>query len=122
MSSRVRHHGGNRPILLTLALAGILVTTLSQCRLVPDNITGVTTTPGRLSGRSACIHDCNEQFRIAMETEESIHRAALKACGHDQACRQAEDARHHDAEDRIHDDKKACKKNCYNEGGGTGGV
>ena len=102
-----------------VALAPLL--TLSQCRVVPDSVTGVDIASGRLSGRSTCVKACNETFKAAMQAEEEAYRAADKACGQDKQCRDAVKDAHKARQAQINDDKNTCKKGCYNEGGGDGG-
>ena len=122
MSNSARRHGGNRRGIGILALAatlGITTLTLSQCRLVQDNVTGVDVTASRLSARSACVRSCNDTFKAAQESEESRYRNAVRACGNDDACRDAARDQHRVIKDQIEDAKKACKNNCYNEGSGS---
>jgi hypothetical protein len=108
-------------IIALAATLGLMTVALSQCNLVHDNVTGVTLQPGRLSGRSSCTHHCNESFEAALKVEESRHRNAIHACGGDHRCRDAEEKLHHKNVDSIDDARKACKKGCYNEGGGGHG-
>lgn len=104
------------------AAIGLTTVTLSQCRMVQDNVTGLQLTgAGRLSARSACARQCNEAFEAALRAEERRHREAIRACGHDNGCKTAENRKHSKLEDKIEDDRKACKKGCYNEGGGHSG-
>lgn len=108
-------------MLAMAAALGLTAFTLSQCRMVPDNVTGVQLSSGRLSGKSACMKSCNEQFKSATKAEDDRHKDATKACGKDQSCKKAEDDLHKSREEKIKDAKEDCKKNCYNEGGGHGG-
>ena len=124
MQNSVRRLGGTRRGVQMLAMAaalGLTAFTLSQCRMVPDNITGVQMGTGRLSGKSACMKACNEQFKSATKAEDERHKDAVKACGKDQDCKKKEDDLHKDREGKIKDAKEDCKKSCYNEGGGHGG-
>jgi len=107
-------------IIALAAALGISVVALSQCRMVSDNVTGVTLTARTLAGKAQCTKDCNSTYEDAIRAEEVRYRAALRACGADNACRDAENALHNQNVDVIQDARKACKKSCYNEGGGDG--
>src|SRR5580765_7378131 len=96
---------------LALAVAlGITTITLTQCRLVSDNVTGVDLGNGRLSGRTTCVKQCNENFKAAQKAEDDRHKAAEKVCGGSKTCKDAEKAKHDAAQDQIEADKKNCKK------------
>ena len=120
MQHRVSHHPARHSLRLVVlaALLGISTLGLSQCRMVSDNLTGVKAGAGTLSKRSHCARNCNDNFEEAIKAEERRHRAALRACGHDQQCRKDENRLSDDNWDRISDARKECKKGCYNEGGG----
>jgi len=105
-------------IIALAAALGLAAIALSQCRMVPDMVTGLTLAPGRLSGRSSCVTGCNDQFEAALREEQNRHLAALRECGSDQTCRADENERHSVVEQQINDARRDCKKNCYNEGGG----
>ena len=118
---RVRslHHG-----LLVLGLCaglGLTALSLTQCRMVSDSVTGVRLTPAGLSARNSCRKECESTFKSAMEDEQQRHRHAVEACGHDRNCRRAEEAKHRSNMERLADDRRSCKKNCYDEGSGHGG-
>ena len=117
---RNRTAGSLRLIALAAALA-LTTITLSQCRMLKDNVTGISMTAGTLSGRTHCARNCNDAYERAMRTEEARHRLAVRACGCDRGCRTAEDKLNDKNEGKIKDARKACKKGCYNEGGGKGG-
>src|SRR5262245_42011957 len=84
-------------VLAFAAALGICAVALSQCRMVNDNVTGVSLQAGTLSGRSSCIRACNNQYEDALRIEETRHRNAMRACGHDARCK--------DAEIRLHNRK-----------------
>lgn len=122
MQPRVRHNKTRHTLrLITLAaLLGVSTIALSQCRMVSDNVTGVKTGAGTLSGRSNCSRQCNDSFEAAIRAEEARHRAALRSCGHDSRCRSDEDSLNDRNEAMISSARKECKRGCYNEGGGHG--
>ena len=98
------------------------VAALSQCRLVDDSITGVDLKNNvALSARSECVMSCNDAFKDAMAAEAQRYKDAVRACGNDKACRDAERARHDEIVDEIQAARRSCKDACYNEGGGSGG-
>jgi len=108
-------------LLALTALLGMALIALSQCRNVSDKITGVDlSAPATLSGRSACTHKCNDQYKAAQNSEKARHQQALKACGNNKDCRQSESQKHQEMQRQIQEDKKQCKKGCYNEGSGHG--
>lgn len=119
--SHVSGHTRPRHPIALIALAAVLglaAMALSQCRMVTDTVTGLTMTPGRLSGRSSCVKNCNEQFEAAFRDEEKRHQAALRECGSDQTCRACENECHKANVEQLKDGRKDCKKHCYNEGSG----
>jgi hypothetical protein len=113
-------HRAFRAFALVAAL-GLAAIGLSQCRMVSDNVAGVELTADALCRRNNCVRECNKDYEDAMEREEDRHRAALKKCGHDRSCKNAENAKHKDIKEAILDARKECKKKCYNEGSGGGG-
>jgi len=108
-------------MLAMAAALGLTAFTLSQCRMVPDNVTGIALSSSTLSGKSACMKQCNEQFKSDAKAEDDRHKDAMKACGKDNDCKKKEDDAHKDRQDKIKDAKEDCKRSCYNEGGGHGG-
>ena len=119
-----RRNAPRRSFMLHLAIAaalGLALVGLTQCRTVPDSVTGLEVQTGRLSGRSSCTHHCQREFLAGVFHEFDVHRDALRGCQGDVDCRNAEDLRHHGVIDGLIDDRQRCKKSCYNEGGGHGG-
>jgi hypothetical protein len=121
MSHRRNRTAGSLRMIALAAALGLTAITLTQCRMLKDNVTGISMTAGTLSGRSHCTRGCNDAYAAAMRAEEARHRLALRACGCDRSCREAENRRNDKNEDKIQDARKDCKKSCYNEGGGNGG-
>jgi len=90
--SRPRH---SMALMVLAAVLGLAAIALSQCRMVPDTVTGLSlAAPGRLSARSSCVRNCNDQYQDAFRAESDRHQAALRECGSDQDCRAAENERH----------------------------
>jgi hypothetical protein len=104
------------------SLLGLATLGLSQCRLVGDTVTGVdvdaTTT---VNGRSDCVRDCNDSFKDGQKAEDNRHKDALRACGSNKACKDAENVKHKRNHEALVDAMQACKRACYNEGSGSGG-
>ena len=107
--------------LVVAATTALAITGLTQCQMMPSTVTGVEVTPSGFGARSDCMHRCNEGFKDAREDERDRHHQALEACGRDQACKRAERERHEDNLVTLVKNLRACKKGCYNEGGGDGG-
>src|SRR5213594_1821570 len=63
------------------AVLGLAAVGITQCRMVNDNVTGVDLRAGAgtLSGRSSCVHRCNDAFKACLRTEESRYKAAKRA-------------------------------------------
>lgn len=120
MKLRARRTTHHLQVLALAAALGLCAVALSQCRMVNDNVTGVSLQAGTLSGKSNCTRNCNNAYEDAIRAEETRHRNAIRACGHDSACKAAENRLHNYNVDQIQDARKDCKKNCYNEGGGGG--
>ena len=103
-------------------IACLAIVGLSQCRFVNDTITGVDLKNNTsLNARSECMDRCNETFKTALEAENERYNTAIRACGNDKGCRDAERVLHDAILDRLHDEKRSCKDSCYNEGGGLAG-
>jgi hypothetical protein len=121
--SRDRRNRNVHPlrIVFLAAALGLVVVGLSQCRLASD-VTGVEVQAGRLSSKGQCIKACNDDYSAAKRAEEDRYRDATKACGKDKDCKDKVKADHDRISDQLDDARKACKKGCYNEGGGNGGA
>jgi hypothetical protein len=120
------------------AVLGLSVVGLTQCRMVDDTVTGVDVQSnsdlnggwghGHGSGRSSCIHRCNEQFKQCVKDETARHKAADRACRKikhtpsRKACQKAELKKHLENLKLCVLQKLICKKNCnYREGAGSAG-
>jgi len=122
---------GHRPFrgFTFILLAGVLgaaLVGLTQCRLVNDTVTGVDLKSGsEFNGRSACVHECNDEFKKCKREEDARHKASKTECkaleniAERTACQRDEQRRHVEAHLGCVRAKNACKKGCYNEGGGS---
>jgi len=124
MSHRAPRNRNAHPfrIVLLAAALGLVVVGLSQCRLASDTITGIDAQASRLSSKGACVKSCNDVYESAKRAEEERFRDATKACGKDKDCRDRVKSDHDRITDQLDDARKACKKGCYNEGGGHSGA
>ncbi len=105
-----------------MAVMGLSILGLTRCRLVEDRLTGIALdAPSTLSARDQCVRSCNGRFKSDRKAEETRHRNALRACGRDESCQRAEERRHRERLRDILNDRKRCKRNCYNEGSGSAG-
>ena len=114
--------GRVRRTVVMAALLGLAVIGLSQCRGVAESITGVSlATESTAQGRGVCVKQCTRDYREDMRTETARFKEELRACGSDRDC--VEDARSEFRDNlaTIRAAHQACKRACYNEGGGTGG-
>jgi hypothetical protein len=105
------------------AVLGLSAVGLTQCRMVDDTVTGVDvrSNTGFNSGRSKCVHQCNEKYKACKRAEDARHKAAVRACP-DQACKKAENKLHQNLHKQCVRDMQLCKKNCrYREGAGSAG-
>ena len=108
------------------AVLGLSAVGLNQCRMVDDTVTGVDVrsngafNPG--NAHSKCVHQCNEKYKQCRRAEDARHKAAVRACGNDQACKKAEGRLHQAIHKQCVRDMQLCKKNCrYREGAGSAG-
>jgi len=114
-------NASTRRRIANLTLAALLATacvTLSQCTQVGDQLTGVSLSKSK---PVSCKHQCQDDFNMLQRQEASLHKANMKACGSDAACKSAENARHSAAMQQLTDQLQACKANCHKQGAGTAG-
>lgn len=109
-------------ILLVVAVA-LVTGLLTQCRLVDDSITGVnlSTSDAVHNGRSRCVRRCNEAYKVLRRAENRRHKDAKRACNRDHACRMAEKQLHYAIVADLKEQRRLCRRSCYNEGAGSGG-
>lgn len=110
----------------TLGLASL---TLSQCRLVDNNVTGPDLSSSGLTAKkvSTCEKKCNDKYKSCVDREDSRYRSALRACDckpkrQQKSCKESEKKRHDENRKSCQRALTLCKKNCgYREGSGNGG-
>jgi hypothetical protein len=116
-----RHNRLRRAALL-IAL-GVASITLSQCRMVGDNVTGVRLFRGQ---PTTCIKQCNDQYKLLFDEEQKLHQTNVENCQAlaqpDQGtCLQAEEARHSAKMVELGQAKINCQNNCHHQGAGIAG-
>ena len=101
-------------------LLGVMLMGLTQCRMVDDTITGVgLQTESSLHGRgSDCTKRCNREFKKAKREEDGRYRKAKHACHGKKDCRKKVEREHQRILNKLTQEKRACKRACYNEGAG----
>lgn len=112
---RLPLHGLGIALLMFLSIAG-----LCQCRRVSERVAGAdrSAAAGELSGNRACTARCNHRYRDQLKHENARHEGELKACDGNRDCRAKERACHQGAIAALKAERWACKRGCYNEGGG----
>ena len=105
-------------VALVVAL-GIVSLTVTQCRTVGDNTTGVKLFRGQ---PTTCIKDCNDTYKILFDQEQKLHDTNVENCqALDQPakgeCLAAEEARHTQAMADLGQAKIDCQNNCHHQGG-----
>jgi len=104
------------------AVLGLAAVGLSQCRMTSDTVTGVDLqSASGLNARSGCVRGCNDSFKSCLRAEQARHKSAKAACGHDNACKKAEQRLNNNNIKECARQRQLCKKGCYNEGSGTAG-
>ena len=109
-------------VALVVAL-GIVSLTVTQCRIVGDNATGVRLFRGQ---PTTCIKDCNDAYKILFDEEQKLHQTNVENCQTlvDPArteCLEAEEARHTARMLELGQAKVDCQNNCHHQGAGTAG-
>ena len=99
-------------------LLGVVALTLSQCTMVGDNLTGVGLSK---TAPTDCFGLCKYDEWILQKAEHKYYLANLKACGTDQACIDAETARHEAEVLRLRAARFACRAGCHRSGDGSAG-
>jgi hypothetical protein len=106
--------------LILLALLGFTAVGLSQCRVVEDNLTGVSASLAR-GGPAGCITVCARDYADSSRVEGELHAGNMRACEGDPVCGALETARHQQAVERIVAGRKQCMDDCRYQTGGVGG-
>ena len=100
------------------ALSAVAVLSLTQCRVVPDTVTGLAKHEQASPGQ--CMSGCAHQYNDSLTVERDLHKDNVHACGGDSICLALEDARHEAAVERIQQGRKQCQEECHHQGGGNG--
>lgn len=103
-------------LLLALILATLALT---HCQMVGDRVAGVGT--GIFKRKNDCLAKCQSDFQSRNQAEDKLHQQNLAACGSNQACINAENARHAAAEQDSKQQRNDCENKCHNQGGGSTG-
>lgn len=113
-----------------VATLGFSAIGLTQCRMVDNNVTGVDVDNAYHGnrGRSACVHRCEDAYKLCNRREDSRYCKAVSACDRlrktadRKACKEAEKRKHDQNQRECVRLKEKCKKDCaYQEGNGHGG-
>lgn len=110
-----------RFILLAI-LCAVAVAGLTQCKITPDKVTGVTMEMDRNKQERGgkCVSKCSKKADKALDKEDDLYERNKKACHKDAACLAAEKARHKAAVEQIQEDRRHCVDGCHHQGGGHG--
>jgi hypothetical protein len=107
-------------LLALTGLLGFTAVSLSNCRAVEDNLTGVRASIAR-GGPGSCISTCAKAYADSNRAESEVHVPNIQACGGEPVCEALEYARHEAAVARISAGRERCFNDCRYQGGGTGG-
>ena len=107
---------------LVVAL-GIVSLTLTQCRIVGDNATGVRLFKGQ---PTTCIKKCNDDFKVLYDQEQKLNDTNKEYCQTlsqpaKDACLADNLARHTARMAELGQAKIDCQNNCHNQGAGSAG-
>lgn len=117
-NERLRRAAARVALLVAL---GIVSLTVTQCRIVGDNTTGVRLFRGQ---PTTCIKQCNDTYKILYDQEAKLHQTNVENCqalpqpGR-AACLASETARHNARMAELGQAKTDCQNNCHHQGGGT---
>lgn len=103
-----------------LVLAAIATLSLSQCKMVDERLTGVSSFTAQQNA-GQCISGCAHQYNDSIRVEVALHLANVAACNQSVTCLENEEARHEAAVARIQLGRLNCMQNCHHQGGGVGG-
>ena len=109
------------PRIVLAILCAVALVGLTQCKMTPDKVTGVAMEMDKAQlNRGNCVSDCAHDANDAMDVEKDLHKANVKNCQGNQACLDAEEARHQAAVETIQENRKHCIDGCHHQGGGHG--
>ena len=100
-----------------ITLLGLAATSLTQCTMVQDNLTGVSLSDARVS---PCLRDCQHEFDRAIREEFRLFKRNRRECNEDPVCLAIETERHRLAVQAITATYEQCLQNCHHQGGGSG--
>ena len=100
-----------------VTLLGVVSLTLSQCTMVGDNLTGVGLSKG---AKQTCLKSCNTNAQLQTDQENRQNETNIIMCAGDQACLNAEAARHAAALAAIDANKQNCHDACKHQAGAGG--
>lgn len=107
-------------LLSLAALLGVTSVTLTQCRAVEDNLTGVSASLAR-GGPGNCLSRCAQEYADMQREEQETHLANMAACEGDPVCIALEKARNTEAKEAIRVGREECFDDCHYQSGGSGG-
>ena len=121
MDRATRFRSPRKFFLSTILIAAVvaLAGSLTQCRMVTDNLVGVHPTQSAADAGScfsACAHTANDKLR----DENALHKENMKTCGGDPGCLATEEQRHEDEVALIQAGRKQFQAECHHQGGGYG--
>src|SRR5262245_18837577 len=95
-----------RKFLLLATLSVVAGLLLAQCRSVTDNVFGRSSVVAKAN---SCVTRCADAANAQIRIESDLHTTNVKACGADEACKAAEEARHEAAVAAIQTARKVCQ-------------
>jgi len=113
-----RPHRATGAALLLLLIA--LACSLTQCRMVGDELVGPRLSRGA-DDATTCAAECARTYNETIRAESDRHVQAVHDCAADEACLAAEEARHEAEVEQIQEARVACQSQCHNQGAGRGG-
>ena len=119
MLGRARNSRRRLPYLVFLALVVLSAASLSQCKMVDEQLTGVAN-PFRTSP-DKCIQECQKDNDKALREEDKVHSTNVQLCRGDASCLALEQIRHENRVAQIAAQLETCVNSCHHQGAGTGG-
>ncbi len=117
MDTRWPHRATGAALLLLLIA---LACSLTQCRMVGDELVGPRLSRGA-DDATTCATECAHVSNEAIRAESDRHVQAVHDCAGDEACLAAEEALHEAEVERIQAARVACQDQCHDQGAGRGG-
>jgi hypothetical protein len=105
-----------------LVFLGVLLATvalgLSQCKMVNENLTGVSLDRQK---PDQCIAKCSKTLAQRIEVAGKVHVSHLRDCAGDPVCIALENARYEAVLQQLYANYRDCLGNCHHQGSGGGG-